>query len=131
MQTDHKRRHRLELRHLVVLAEVSEAELSAPPDDDTSGSIASDSAGSVHGSEHDSVDSVTIYEIIMGNELAEWAWANTPHWLTPEKRQEYVDMFLLAAEICQKWEPGEGSNMMALYDIDETNEGDGEEAATA
>ena len=80
----------------------------------------------MHGSEHDSVDSVGIYEIIMGNELAEWAWANTPHF-TPEKRQEYVDMFLDAAEICQKWEPGEGMNMMALYD--ETNEGDGEDAA--
>ena len=123
----------MQQQNVVVLAEVSEAELSGPPDDDSSSSSAasvhSDSAGSVHGSEHDSVDSVTIYEIIMGNELAEWAWANTPHWLTPEKRQEYVDMFLDAAEICQKWEPGEGMNMMALYDIDETNEGDGEEAA--
>ena len=41
--------------------------------------------------------------------------------LTPEARQEYVDMFLLAAEIVQKWEPGEASNMLDLYAIDEAS----------
>ena len=42
-------------------------------------------------------------------------------------------MFLLAAEIYQQWDAqaGEGSNMLDLYDIDETNEGDGEAAASA
>ena len=117
-------------QNVVVLAEVSEAELSAPPDDDTSGSVASDSAGSVHGSEHDSVDSVTIHDEIMGvdaTSLAEWAWANAPRWLTPEKRQECVDLFLEAAEIYQEWEAQAGE--MDLYVIDEAYEGDGESAA--
>ena len=82
------------------------------------------------------MDSVTIQEIIMGvanTSLAEWAHANSPDWLAPEARQEFVDMFLLAAEIYQQWDAqaGEGSNMLDLYDIDETNEGDGEAAASA
>ena len=104
------------------------------PDDDSSSSSAasvhSDSAGSVHGSEHDSVDSVTIHDEIMGDDattLADWAWANAPRWLTPQKRQQCVDLFLEAAEIYQEWEAQAGE--MDLYVIDETNEGDGEEAA--
>ena len=80
------------------------------------------------------MDSVTLHEIIMGvpnTSLEAWAHANSPPNLTPEERQEYVDMFLLDAEAVQKWEPGEGSNMMGLYDIDEADEGDGERAASA
>ena len=121
-------------QNVVVLAGVSEAELSAQLDDDAS-SAAGDSAGTVYGSEHESVESVALQEILgVGmTSLAEWAWANAPHWLTPEKRQEYVDMFLYAAEIYQEWDAqaGEGSNMMDLYDIDEAYEGDGEAAAAA
>ena len=120
-------------QNVVVLAGVSEAELSAQLDDDAS-SAAGDSAGTVYGSEHESVESVALQEILgVGmTSLAEWAWANAPHWLTPEKRQEYVDMFLYAAEIYQEWDAqaGKGSNMMDLYD-DEAYEGDGEAAAAA
>ena len=86
----------------------------------------------MYGSEHESVESVALQEILgVGmTSLAEWAWANAPRWLTPEKRQEYVDQFLYAAEIYQEWVAGEGSNMMDLYD-DEAYEGDGEAAAAA
>ena len=120
----------------MALAEVSEAETSAPPDDDTSGSVASDSAGSVHGSEPESVDSVTIHDEIMGinaTSLAEWAWTNTPHWLAPEKRQEYVELLLEAAEIYEEMEEQAGaeSSMLDLYVIDEAYEGDGESAVSA
>ena len=124
-------------QNVVALAEVAEAELSARSED--------------------SVDSVTLHEIIMGvndTSLEAWAHANfanlAPN-LSPEARQEYIDKFLLAAEIVQKWEPGEGSNMLDLYAIEEgsssssaasvhsdsagsvhgSHEGDGEAAASA
>lgn len=118
---------------VAALAEVSEAELSGLHGDSSSSSVHSDSAGSVHGSDHDSVDTVTLHERIMGvanTSLAQWAHANSPPWLTPEARQEFVDMFLAAAQIYQEWdaEAGQGSNMLDLYYIDEA---DGEAAAAA
>ena len=140
----------------VALAETepSEAESSAPADD------ASDSAGTPHGSEFDSVASVEAEEAereavpvqqhppvlpfavaaaLQGTSLAAWARANAPEWLTPQQQEDYVDLFLLAAEMYQEWdaEAGEGSNMMDLFDIDEEDEGyggdaeDGAEAAAA
>ena len=122
--------------NVVALAEVSEAEALAQPDDSSSSSAASvhsDSAGSVHGSEPESVDSVTIHDEIMGinaTSLAEWAWANTPRSLAPEKRQEYVELLLEAAAIYEEMEEQAGaeSSRLDLYVIDE---GDGESAGSA
>ena len=73
---------------------------------------------------------------LQGASLAAWARANAPEWLTPQQQANYVDLFLLAAEMYQEWdaEAGEGSNMMDLYDIDEEDEGyggDAEEGAEA
>ena len=77
--------------------------------------------------------------VLEGTSLAAWARANAPEWLTPQQQEDYVALFLLAAEMYQEWdaEAGEGSNMMDLFDIDEEDEGyggdaeDGAEAAAS
>ena len=123
----------------VALAAVSEAELSAPGDD------ASDSAGTPHGSEFDSVASVEAESeavpcaaVLEGTSLAAWARANAPEWLTPQQQEDYVTLFLQAADIYQKWDDAEeGAGLTDLYDIDEEDEGyggdaeDGTEAAAS
>ena len=122
--------------------EPSEAELSEPADD------ASDSAGTPHGSEFDSVASVEAVEaeseavpgaaVLEGTSLAAWARANAPEWLTPQQQEDYVALFLQAADIYQKWDDAEeGAGLTDLYDIDEEDEGyggdaeDGTEAAAS
>ena len=133
--------------------EPSEAESSAPADD------ASDSAGTPHGSEFDSVASVEAEEAereavpvqqhppvlpfavaaaLQGTSLAAWARANAPEWLTPQQQEDYVALFLQAADIYQKWDDAEeGAGLTDLFDIDEEDEGyggdaeDGAEAAAS
>ena len=116
----------------VALAETepSEAESSAPADD------ASDSAGTPHGSEFDSVASVEAESeavpcaaVLEGTSLAAWAGANAPEWLTPQQQEDYVTLFLQAADIYQKWDDAEeGAGLTDLYDIDEEDEGYGGDA---
>ena len=62
--------------------------------------------------------------------LAAWAQANAPEWFTPQQQQDYVDLFLLAADIYQEWDAaqGEGAGLMELFDIDEEDEGYGGDA---
>ena len=61
--------------------------------------------------------------------LAAWAQANAPEWFTLQQQQNYVDLFLLAADIYQAWDAaGEGAGLIELFDIDEEDEGYGGDA---
>ena len=61
--------------------------------------------------------------------LAAWAQANAPEWFTLQQQQNYVDLFLLAADIYQEWDAaGEGAGLIELFDIDEEDEGYGGDA---
>lgn len=130
--------------NVVVLAEMSEAEAGSQNEDSSSssaGSVHSDSAGTVEGSEGSTVASVSMEEIICGIEcasLAEWARRNSAPWITPEEREEYVEMFLDAARIFDEV-VAQDSSMLDLFDINEEQEeqqeaqeeGSDEEAAPA
>ena len=66
---------------------------------------------------------------LQGTSLAAWARANAPEWLTPQQQEDYVTLFLQAADIYQKWDDAEeGAGLTDLYDIDEEDEGYGGDA---